>query len=79
MSIAALELGKTNRFSGLVRLPGGQFGRQKICFRLQALNMGSTLIAHASCFSAMDLGLACSTFPGRGPFIVGRAFFAYHV
>jgi len=30
MSIAALELGKTNLFSGLVRLPGGQSGRQKI-------------------------------------------------
>jgi len=30
MSMAALELGKTTRFSSLVRLPGGQLGRQKI-------------------------------------------------
>jgi hypothetical protein len=43
MSMAALELEKTTRFSGLVRLPGGQLGRQKIRVVLQALNIGCTL------------------------------------
>ena len=87
MSIAALELGKTTRFSGLVRLPGGQLGRQKILVVLQALNMDSTFIKMLSDHRVVEVpiystsknkrGLHFLAFPGREPFVVRRDFFAH--